>query len=113
MQEVVMKSPNFVESENLIILILLKFQSFSSKAKKIQFLALKIFKKSHEIPKNATFATTEKLSWQQGSSEIDLSKDTNISLVENDLKNTIMIEDKSLFKTKAKIWDTYRNIKHQ
>ena len=24
-----------------------------------------------------------------------------------------MIEDKSLFKTKAKIWDTYRNIKHQ
>ena len=46
MQEVVMKSPNFEESENLIILIQLKFQSFSSK-KKIQFLAFKTFEKSH------------------------------------------------------------------
>lgn len=54
MQEVVMKSPNFEESENLIILIQLKFQSFSSK-KKIQFLAFKTFEKSHEIPKNTTF----------------------------------------------------------
>ena len=55
MQEVVMKSPNFEESENLIILIQLKFQSFSSKTKKIQFLAFKTFEKSHEIPKNTTF----------------------------------------------------------
>ena len=82
-----MKSSNFVESENLVILILLKFQSFSSKAKKYNscLLLLRFFEKSHEIPKYTTFATTEKLSWQQESSETVISKDTN-SLIGNDQK---------------------------
>ena len=38
------------------------------------------------MQKIATFATTEKLSWQQKSSETVISKDTN-SLIGNDQKH--------------------------